>query len=224
MCQSDSPRRMGRPIKTINEIVNGKASITPDTAIQLELTLGIVAASGSTSKPLTERTLRVTRRGGARRCTYRGRTRSRSRTWSTQARQPSRPKADTLGAVRVLRVGSPRRGRANGLRRRLRIAHSPAFAFVTSCSAAWLRWGEIIAERMETEPFDAQRFRKVLAEIRGMTRRDFPLIMLCSGALRERGRCADSHARVWRDPPQRCRALAVARQGDPPAQPPPQVR
>ena len=43
MSQSDLARRMGRPIKTINEIVNGKAAITPETAIQLEMTLGIEA-------------------------------------------------------------------------------------------------------------------------------------------------------------------------------------
>ena len=35
---------MGRQPRTINEIVNGKTAITPDTAIQLELTLGISAS------------------------------------------------------------------------------------------------------------------------------------------------------------------------------------
>ena len=55
MSQSELARRMGRPIKTINEIVNGKAAITPETAIQLELTLGIRAASGTTSRLLTAR-------------------------------------------------------------------------------------------------------------------------------------------------------------------------
>src|SRR5687767_8005202 len=43
MSQSELARRMGRPLKTINEIVNAKAAITPDTAIQLERTLGISA-------------------------------------------------------------------------------------------------------------------------------------------------------------------------------------
>src|SRR5256885_886160 len=43
MSQSELARRMGRPIKTINEIVKAKAAITPDTAIQLELVLGISA-------------------------------------------------------------------------------------------------------------------------------------------------------------------------------------
>lgn len=43
MSQSELARRMARPVKTINEIVNGKAAITPETAIQLERTLGISA-------------------------------------------------------------------------------------------------------------------------------------------------------------------------------------
>jgi HTH-type transcriptional regulator / antitoxin HigA len=36
--------RMGRPLKTINEIIKGKAAITPETAIQLDRVLGIEAA------------------------------------------------------------------------------------------------------------------------------------------------------------------------------------
>ena len=36
--------RMGRPIKTINEIIKGKAAIMPETAIQLERVLGTEAA------------------------------------------------------------------------------------------------------------------------------------------------------------------------------------
>src|SRR5437588_4439399 len=43
MSQSELARRMDRPIKTINEIVNGKAAITPATAIQLDHALGVSA-------------------------------------------------------------------------------------------------------------------------------------------------------------------------------------
>lgn len=43
LTQSELATRMGRPIKTISEIINGKASITPETAAQLELVLGISA-------------------------------------------------------------------------------------------------------------------------------------------------------------------------------------
>ena len=43
MTQSELARRMGRPLKTINEIIKGKAAITPDTAVQLETVLGVPA-------------------------------------------------------------------------------------------------------------------------------------------------------------------------------------
>ena len=43
MTQAELARRMGRPLKTINEIVKAKAAVTPDTAIQLERALGISA-------------------------------------------------------------------------------------------------------------------------------------------------------------------------------------
>ena len=41
--QVDLAARMGRPQKTISEIVNGKAAITPATAIQLALVTGVAA-------------------------------------------------------------------------------------------------------------------------------------------------------------------------------------
>lgn len=42
--QSDLAARMGRPIKTINEIIKGKTAITPETAIQLERVLKVSTA------------------------------------------------------------------------------------------------------------------------------------------------------------------------------------
>src|SRR5688500_5032268 len=42
--QADLAIRMGRPQKTISEITNGKAAITTDTALELELVLGVPAS------------------------------------------------------------------------------------------------------------------------------------------------------------------------------------
>lgn len=44
LTQAELAERMGRPKKTINEIINGKAEITADTAIQLEMVLGVPAS------------------------------------------------------------------------------------------------------------------------------------------------------------------------------------
>lgn len=41
--QPELALRMGRPLKTINEIIKGKAAITPETALQLERVLGVPA-------------------------------------------------------------------------------------------------------------------------------------------------------------------------------------
>jgi len=43
MAQSELALRTGRPLKTINEIIKGKAAITPETALQFERVLGISA-------------------------------------------------------------------------------------------------------------------------------------------------------------------------------------
>ena len=44
MTQKDLAARMGRPLKTINEIIKGKAAVTADTALQLERVLGTPAS------------------------------------------------------------------------------------------------------------------------------------------------------------------------------------
>ena len=41
--QTELARRMGRPIKTINEIIQAKAAVTADTALELERVLGVPA-------------------------------------------------------------------------------------------------------------------------------------------------------------------------------------
>ncbi len=43
LTQSELARRMGRPIKTINEIIQGKAALTADTSLELERVLGVPA-------------------------------------------------------------------------------------------------------------------------------------------------------------------------------------
>src|SRR5688572_2327580 len=48
MTQADLAARMGRPKTKLNEIINGKKEITPQTALELERVLGVEAAFWST--------------------------------------------------------------------------------------------------------------------------------------------------------------------------------
>ncbi len=43
MSQAEFAERTGRPKKTVNEIIRGKAAITPETALQFEKVLGVPA-------------------------------------------------------------------------------------------------------------------------------------------------------------------------------------
>jgi HTH-type transcriptional regulator / antitoxin HigA len=172
MSQSELARRMGRPTKTINEIVNGKAAITPETAIQLELTLGISASFWNNLE-----------------ATYRAHlARERSAQefeanaeWLDQFPlqdlirndliQRGRTKAETFARLLAFfGVGSPSAWEAHWLSPSASFRSSPAFTSSPQAVAAWLRWGELVAANIETAPFDAARLREVLHDARGLTR------------------------------------------------------
>jgi addiction module HigA family antidote len=174
MSQSDLARRMGRPIKTINEIVNAKAAITPDTAIQLEFALGI-SASFWNNLETTYREQLARERAASELEAH--------ASWAEAfplkdlARyglvERARTKGATVGALlSYFRVSAPGAWEAQWLSPEAAYRRSPAFESSPHAVAAWLRWGEIIAEDIDVEPFDAKRFREVLGEIRTLTRRE----------------------------------------------------
>lgn len=177
MSQSELARRMGRPTKTINEIANGKAAITPETAIQLELTLGISAAFWNNLEA-SHRAQLARERAEKELATH--------ASWAAsfpikdlvknKLIAPGETKASKVAALlRFFQVSTPEAWEKNWTASAAAYRRSPAFEASPFASAAWLRWGEIIAAGLETEPFDPDRFRAVLGEIREMTRRDFSI-------------------------------------------------
>lgn len=172
MTQSELAQRVGRPLKTVNEIVKGKAAITPDTAIQLERALGISARfwtnlerqyRDTLARQQAQAELEVQAGWGDRfpitdlvrhRLIQRGPT-----------------KAATLAnLLSWLGVSSP--AAFDRLTAATSYRASPAFAASPEAVAAWLRWGEVQSALFDPGAFDARRFREVLAEIRPLTRKE----------------------------------------------------
>src|SRR6185312_7830290 len=178
MSQSDLARRMGRPIKTINEIVNGKAAITPDTAIQLELSLGISADVWNN----LEATYRsdLARARSQRELAGFGSWASEFPVKDLERHGLIETSGGLAGSVAALlayfRVSTPSAWEQHWLTHGAAFRSSPAFESSPYASAAWLRWGELAAEAIETQPFDPGRFRDALGEIRELTARDFALV------------------------------------------------
>src|SRR5882724_11373414 len=61
MSQAELADRTGRPRKTINEIIRGKAAITAETALQLEKVLGIPQHFGLPENRIIESCWRVSK-------------------------------------------------------------------------------------------------------------------------------------------------------------------
>jgi addiction module HigA family antidote len=174
MSQSELARRMGRPFKTINEIVNAKAALTPDTAIQLERTLGISASfwnnlEVSYREHLADRRAMQELEANA--------------NWldafpvsdlvGRRLLEPGQGKSETLAALlRFFAVGSTRAWENQWLSPEVSFRSSPAFSSSPYAVASWLRWGQVVATGMETAAFDATRLEAVLGEARELTRRE----------------------------------------------------
>lgn len=173
MTQAELAQRTARPTKTINEIVKGKAALTAETAIQLERVLGISAKFWTG--------LEAAYRDG-----LAGQEAQRELAANTswlegfpiadlvRHRQIERgaSKPETLAnLLAYLGLSSPAAFDRHWLSAAASFRSSRTFMASPKAVAAWLRWGEREAAKVDAPPFDPGRFRQVLADARPLTRR-----------------------------------------------------
>lgn len=171
MSQVELAGRTGRPIKTINEIIKGKASITPETALQLERVLGIPASFwNNRERRYREHLARVE-----------DDERLRSQVeWLK--RLPIRAMiewgwieghTDSMELLRevlnFLGIASP--GQWADTRRPWHYAYRESRAFKSDPDAllVWLRKGELDAQEIECAPYDANAFHGAVLQARALT-------------------------------------------------------
>lgn len=177
LSQAELAERTGRPKKTINEIIKGKAAITPDTAIQLERVLGRPSAGFWI---LLEHKYRAT----IARLQERKRL-SKHIGWLSElpiadmiSREWIRDRTDKVDLVQELLgffgVASPEaweevwRNYRKSTAFRMSANRSSDFGVM----AAWLRRGEIEGRDLECAPFNTTRFKQALRKIRNLTAED----------------------------------------------------
>jgi HTH-type transcriptional regulator / antitoxin HigA len=171
MSQVELAKRMGRPSKTINEIIQGKAAITAETALQLEQVLHIPASfwlkrelqyRESLARVAEEQKLENWKEWlneiPVQMMMQRG--------WIPSCTDASMQVAQVL---KFFGVASPDAWRAIWESKVVvyRKAAIPKANF--GSIAAWLRKGELEAQNIECAPYDANKFRRVLHEIRALT-------------------------------------------------------
>jgi HTH-type transcriptional regulator/antitoxin HigA len=191
MSQKELAERTGRPLKTVNEIIQGKAAITADTALQLERVLGVAASFWNNAQRNYEAQLaRIAETEALRRDVAWLKEFPLSR-MSKMGWVPKR--ADPIEQLRAVLsffgVAGVEEWRQLWQQPEVVFRKSRAFAAHPQSVAAWLRAGEREAQQIATQPFDKDKFSAALHEIRRHTTSEpetFP-----------RGR---GHPRLWCHP------------------------
>jgi len=175
MSQAELAQRMGRPKKTINEIIRGKAAITPETALQLERVLGIPAHFWSNYEQLYRQ--------------YKTRGEEEKRLsdqvdWLQCFPIKTMITKDWLqgfdNKVQQLRellnffaIASPDQWEVQWEtvwnQSSIAFRKTPAFKSNREALSAWLRRGEINAQQIYCKSYAAKAFRQVLREVRCLT-------------------------------------------------------
>ena len=189
MSQRDLALRTGLTPKTINEIVNAKATITAETALKLERVLGRPAHFWQNLESLYQE-VRA-------RETERDRLRA-GLDWLKRVPVTAlikhgwlphlKDQVEQLDAVlRFFGVNAVEQWQAMWEGHQVAYRQSVRFEAHPEAVSAWLRQGERQAQEMRCAPYDKARFQAALLEIRGLTRQpperfQQQLVDLCAGA------------------------------------------
>jgi len=172
MSQKELAERMGRPIKTINEIVKGKTWIMPETALQLETVLGVPANFWMSRQNQHDESIARSEQ-----------TENLERYVDWLKLFPLKQMKSAFGLpllddkveqVRQLLtffgVASPKQWEDYWFTVSVSYRKSNVFKTQRESLSAWLRQGELEAQRIRCEEFDESMFRDALDEIRLLTR------------------------------------------------------
>lgn len=171
MTQAELSQRTGRPKKTINEIIKGKAAITPDTAIQFERVLGVPASFWNNLERNYQETLARLREEENLQSQIKW---LKDFPFSDLVKKGWLPKlksnVEKLQALlNFFGVAGFSEWKAVWENRQLAYRKSPAFQGKPAAVAAWLRRGEVEALQIECKPFSEAALRDALKRIRGLT-------------------------------------------------------
>ena len=177
MTQAELAERTGLSRKTVNEIIKGKAPITPETALHLEHVFGIPARFWNAREHQYREAL--VRQDEAKLLAqhsdwvncfpYREMANLGMVKWIDGRAQNAVSKRGRA-LLAYFGVASPEQWHQVWLQPSAAFRKALTFTSDPAPVAAWLRYGEKKAAELEARPYDVNRFKAALNEIRGLTR------------------------------------------------------
>lgn len=172
MSQAELAERTGRPKKTINEIIRGKAAITADTAIQFEKVLGVPASFWLVREQNYREALArekefetlESQTEWLRKIPYKAMAKLG---WIAEQKE-KRLQLDEV--LRFFGVASPTSWEDIWRTAAPAFRQSISFKSEPGAVSAWLRKGELEASRIQYDRYNEQGFRMALSRVRSLTR------------------------------------------------------
>ena len=172
--QKELALRMGRPLKTVNEIIKGKAQLTPETSLELEKVTGVPASYWNQLEAQYRESLaRLNQQ----------KLREQQITW---VKQFSYKKITDLGLLTptkdktqqveqllsFLGVASPVQWQETFTRMQGAAREATSSQSELGDLSVWLRCGELKARQLNTPPYDKATFLASLQQIRKLTQQN----------------------------------------------------
>lgn len=172
MTQAELAERSGRPLKTINEIIKGKAAITPETAIQIERVMGTPAEFWN-QREAHYRAYLARQKEADTLESHQGWLKQfpikemKKRGWITDC-------GDTIIShviclLNFFGVANPERWADGWTHKRLAFRKAMNLDSKAGPTSVWLRKGEIEGEKISCKPFDKDLLIESLPKIRSLT-------------------------------------------------------
>lgn len=171
MSQAELSERMGRPKKTINEIIKGKTAITPETALQLERVLGVPASFwNNRERQYRENLARIQERAILQSQIDWLKLFPLKEMISCHWVKASDSTIEQLQELlNFFGVATPNEWSSLWSGLPVAFRQSTAYSADPGSVAAWLRKGELDAQQIECSPFTEDKFRSALSDIRNLT-------------------------------------------------------
>ena len=171
MTQAELAERTGRPKKTINEIINGKAAITPETALQLERVLNIPASFWNNREQQYREALarQEEQKRLQEQITWLDKIPLKHMIelgWIKHFQNKVEQLRETLN---FFGVASPKQWEEIWSNSDTDFRKSQVFQSEPGAVAAWLRKGEIGASEINCATYNARKFEETLLQIRALT-------------------------------------------------------
>lgn len=169
--QAELAERTGRPRKTINEIIKGITAITPETALQLEYVTGVPATFWNNRDRIYRESLarQAEQERLKKECEWLQELPVRQLVKLGWVREYKDEVQQLKELLSFFGVATPDAWREGWTRMEVAFRKPRAFDSQVGAVAAWLRKGELEAQKIHCAPFDVEGFRRTLVEMRRLT-------------------------------------------------------